>query len=37
VELRLAQAMGAILPLDLLSALLRTALYLAAAGIEIRQ
>jgi hypothetical protein len=33
VELRLAQAMGAILPLDLLSALLRTALYLAAAAL----
>ncbi|MEB3318787.1 MAG: hypothetical protein VKO39_11690 [Cyanobacteriota bacterium] len=32
LELRLAQAIGAILPLDLLSALLRTALYLAAAA-----
>jgi len=33
LELRLAQAIGAILPLDLLSALLRTALYLAAAAL----
>jgi hypothetical protein len=33
VELRLAQAIGAIGPLDLLSALLRTALYLAAAAL----
>ncbi|MEB3334387.1 MAG: hypothetical protein VKP70_05320 [Cyanobacteriota bacterium] len=33
VELGLAQAMGAIAPLDLLSALARTALYLAAAAL----
>lgn len=33
VELGLAQAVGAIVPLDLLSALLRTALYLAAAAL----
>ncbi|MFN9547252.1 MAG: hypothetical protein ACK6AD_09320 [Cyanobacteriota bacterium] len=33
LELRLAQAIGAIVPVDLLSALLRTALYLAAAAL----
>jgi hypothetical protein len=33
IELRLAEAMGAIPPLDLLSALIRTALYLSAAAL----
>lgn len=33
LELKLAQAIGAIVPLDLLSALLRTALYLGAAAL----